>query len=49
MPTSRRRLADPQAGAPQHDDQAAQPAAVDAVAGAALTVTISSIVGGSAG
>jgi hypothetical protein len=31
----RERLADPQAGAPQHDDQNAQPAAVDAVAGAA--------------
>jgi hypothetical protein len=28
-------LAAPQAGAPEHDDQAAQPAAVDAVAGAA--------------
>jgi hypothetical protein len=31
----RERLVDPQAGAPQHDDQAAQSAAVDAVAGAA--------------
>src|SRR5215207_7012913 len=31
----RERLADAQAGAPQHDDQAAQPVAVDAVAGAA--------------
>ena len=31
----RERLADPQAGAPEHDDQAAQAAAVDAVAGAA--------------
>ena len=31
----RERLADPQAGAPQHHDQAAQAAAVDAVAGAA--------------
>jgi hypothetical protein len=29
----RERLADPQAGAPEHDDQAAQPAAVDTVAG----------------
>jgi hypothetical protein len=43
----RERLADAQAGAPQRDDQAAQAAAVDAVAGVA--VTISSIVGGSAG
>src|SRR5688572_2223274 len=31
----RERLADPQAGAPEHDDQAAQPAAVDTVTGAA--------------
>jgi hypothetical protein len=31
----RERLADAQAGAPQRDDQAAQAAAVDAVAGAA--------------
>jgi hypothetical protein len=31
----RERLTDPQARAPQHDDQAAQPTAVDAVAGAA--------------
>src|SRR5215210_4327189 len=31
----RERLADPQAGSPQHDDQAAQPAAVYAVARAA--------------
>jgi len=31
----RERLVDRQAGAPQHDDQAAQPATVDAVAGAA--------------
>jgi hypothetical protein len=31
----RERLVDAQPGAPQHDDQAAQPAAVDAVAGAA--------------
>ena len=31
----RERLADAQAGAPQHDDQPAQPAAVDAVAGVA--------------
>src|SRR5215216_1300285 len=31
----RERLVDPQAGAPEHDDQAAQAAAVDAVAGAA--------------
>jgi len=29
------RLADPQAGAPEHDDQAAQSAAVDAVTGVA--------------
>jgi hypothetical protein len=31
----RERLVDAQAGAPQHHDQPAQPAAVDAVAGAA--------------
>src|SRR5215208_6163629 len=31
----RERLVDPQAGAPEHDDQAAQAAAVDAVAGVA--------------
>src|SRR5215217_8338519 len=31
----RERLVNAQAGAPQHDDQAAQPAAVDAVAGVA--------------
>src|SRR5215210_1018606 len=31
----RERLADPQASAPEHDDQAAQPAAVDALAGLA--------------
>jgi hypothetical protein len=31
----RERLADPQPSAPQHDDQAAQPAAVDPVAGVA--------------
>jgi hypothetical protein len=31
----RERLVDAQAGSPQHDDQAAQPAAVHAVAGAA--------------
>jgi hypothetical protein len=31
----REHLADPQPGAPQHDDQAAQSSAVDAVAGAA--------------
>jgi hypothetical protein len=31
----RERLADPQAGTPEHDDQAAQPAAVDTVAGVA--------------
>jgi hypothetical protein len=31
----RERLVDAQAGAPEHDDQAAQPAAVDAVAGTA--------------
>src|SRR5688500_4321423 len=31
----RERLADAQPGAPEHDDQAAQPAAVEAVAGAA--------------
>src|SRR6188472_1199953 len=31
----RERLTDPQAGAPEHDDQAAQPAAVETVTGAA--------------
>ena len=45
----RERLVDPQAGSPQHDDQAAQPATVHAVSGGRITVTISSIVGGSAG
>jgi hypothetical protein len=45
----RERLADPQAGAPEHDDQAAQPTAVDTVADVAMTVTISWILGGSAG
>ena len=38
----RERLVDAQAGAPQHHDQAAQPAA-------RMTATISSMVGGSAG
>jgi hypothetical protein len=45
----RERLADPQPSAPQHDDQAAQPAAVDTVTGAAQHGDDLSIVGGSAG
>ena len=45
----RERLADPQPGPPQHHDQAAQPAAVDPVAGAAHHRHDLLIVGGSAG
>jgi hypothetical protein len=40
---------DAQAGAPEHDDQPAQPAAMDAVAGGAHDGDDSSTVGASAG
>src|SRR3954451_6916889 len=45
----RERLADPQASAPEHDDQPAQPVAVDAVTSVAHHADDLSIVGGSAG
>jgi hypothetical protein len=45
----RERLADPQASAPEHDDQPAQPEAVDAVTSVAHHADDLSIVGGSAG
>jgi hypothetical protein len=42
-------FADPQPGAPQHDDRSAQPDAFRPVAGRCVTAMISSSVGGSGG
>jgi hypothetical protein len=45
----RERFADPQAGAPQHDDQAAHPRPSGRSPAQRMTATISSTTGGSAG
>jgi hypothetical protein len=45
----RERLLDAQPGTPEHDVHRAQPPAVTVIGGVAVTATISSTVGGSAG